>query len=334
MFVYILQASNFISLNNMFIEANESENCLSSFKRNKVECNKSNTIYNSSLLKIEKLLQENNQNQTDTNNSLISNLNVTEFDNLKKFNPQNKTNFNILDNVIQLNDENEHNCTDFTSNIKITNVVSLAPKEFENLSSIELEQKINNPTTQNRGESISNNSLLQPSCYHSNILKLNLKRKRDKSISFPITSCISEPKKLRKTNSVLEETSRASHIPLHAFTYAASNKNNLKISKHNEDSTSIDEFHLQNKNQHIQIKQNCNKNQDIPHTSSAICSLKMNASNNIFTNNTDTNKEKFHMSVDTVNEMNKISKNIKVNNNIKDVSKISFKLYIFYKRDV
>ncbi|XP_050494230.1 putative uncharacterized protein DDB_G0282133 isoform X2 [Bombus huntii] len=314
----IIEASNFISLNNVFIEANESENCLSSFKRNKVESNKSDTIYDSSLLKIEKLLQENNQNQTDTNNSLISNLNVTEFDNLKKFSPQNKTNFNILDNVVQLNDENEHNYTDFTSNIKITNVVSLAPKEFENLSSIEVEQKINNPTTQNRDGSISNNSLLQPSCYHSNILKLNLKRKRDKSISFPIASCISEPKKLRETNSVMEETSRASHIPLHAFTYAASNKNNLKISNHNEDSTSIDEFHLQNKKQHIQIKQNCNKNQDIPHTSSAKCSLKMNVSNNIFTNNTDTNKENFHMSVDTVNEMNKISKNIKVNNNIKD----------------
>lgn len=316
-FIYILQATNFISLRNMFIEDNTSEkNYSSPLKSNKIESNKSSIIRDSSPPEIEKLLQESNSSQVVTNNLFMNNLNVTESDNLKKFNLQNERKSDVLSNTIQLDNEKKYNYTDSISKIKVRNIVSLTSKESKNISCIEQEQKIHNQTSQSSNELISNNSVIQPPCYQSNVLKSELKRNYNETTSIPIVSYINETKRLRKTASVMKEQS--SHMSLRAFTDVGYNKNNLQINNHN-DRIFVNEFHSQNKKSHIH--QNSNVDEDILHS--------INASYNILNNKTDTNKEKVSTYINTANEENKTARNIEVNNNIKDVSKIfSIKLFI------
>lgn len=130
----IIEANKCTTLNDKFIENNENEkNYISEFKDVKIEFNKNNIVYDSISSKIEKL--QNNLNQNNNKNFQMNNLNLIESDNLRKFNSQNKTKSNILDDKI--NHENEYIYGDFVSNIKITNVVSLAPEEFENVTSDE-----------------------------------------------------------------------------------------------------------------------------------------------------------------------------------------------------
>ena len=113
-------------------------------------------------------------------------------------------------------------------------------------------------------------------------------------------------------------------MSLDDFVDVGYNKNNLQINNHN-DRISVNEFHLQNKKSHIQINQNSNADKDILHSINAY---------NVLNNKFDTNKEKVSAYINIANEANKTARNIEVNNNIKDVSKIFpiklFTVYIFY----
>ncbi|KAK1129058.1 hypothetical protein K0M31_020188 [Melipona bicolor] len=313
---YITEATNLISLRDMFIKDNTSEkNYLSSFESNKIESNKSSIIHDSSP-KIEKLLQESNSSQVVTNDLLMSNLNVT--DNLKKFNLQSETKSYILSDTIQLDNEKKYNYTDSISEIKITNIVSLESKESKNIF-IEQEQEIRNQTLQSSNELINSNSIIQPPRYQSNVLKSDLKRNYNETTSIPIVSCINETKRLRKTASVMKEIKeQSSHMSLHAFSDVGYNKNNLQINNHN-DRISVNEFHLQNKKSHIQINQNSNADKNILHSINTY---------NLLNNKPDTDKDNTHKNA--ANEANKTARNVEVNN-IKDVSKIfSIKLFTLY----
>lgn len=305
-----MQANKCTTLNDKFIENNENEkNYISEFKDVKIEFNKNNIVYDSISSKIEKL--QNNLNQNNNKNFQMNNLNLIESDNLRKFNSQNKTKSNILDDKI--NHENEYIYGDFVSNIKITNVVSLAPEEFENVTSDE-QKKIKNRTSQNTN-SIS---------YENDILESNLKRKCDKITMNPIISYINEPKRLKKSNSVIGETSK-SCISTNALINVSSNKNNLQIIHYNENNTSMNDFNIQNRESHIQIKKNCNVYEDIICTSNTKCLPKIDISNNLLHNKTDlTNEENTYTCIGITNDANKEFGNIKIDNNIKNVSKIFF----------
>lgn len=308
-----MQANKCITLNDKFvIEDNENEkNDVSEFKDDKIEFNKNNIVYNSIPSKIEKLLQ-NNLNQNSSKNFQMNNLNLIESDNLSKFNLQNETKSNILDDKIKLNHDNKYIYTDFVSNIKITNVVSLAPEEFENVTSDE-QKKIKNRISQNRN-SIS---------HENDILESNLKRKCDKITMTPIVSYINESKRLKKNNSIIGETSKSSCISTNALINVSSNKNNLQIIHDNENNTSMNEFNIQNRESHIQIKKNCNVYEDILCTSNTKYLPKIGTSCNLLHNNTDsTNEENTYTCI--INDANKEFGNIKIDNNIKNVSKIFF----------
>ncbi|XP_026301695.1 uncharacterized protein PF11_0213, partial [Apis mellifera] len=300
----IIEANKCTTLNDKFIENNENEkNYISEFKDVKIEFNKNNIVYDSISSKIEKL--QNNLNQNNNKNFQMNNLNLIESDNLRKFNSQNKTKSNILDDKI--NHENEYIYGDFVSNIKITNVVSLAPEEFENVTSDE-QKKIKNRTSQNTN-SIS---------YENDILESNLKRKCDKITMNPIISYINEPKRLKKSNSVIGETSK-SCISTNALINVSSNKNNLQIIHYNENNTSMNDFNIQNRESHIQIKKNCNVYEDIVCTSNTKCLPKIDISNNLLHNKTDlTNEENTYTCIGITNDANKEFGNIKIDNNIKN----------------
>ncbi|KAF3429958.1 hypothetical protein E2986_01232 [Frieseomelitta varia] len=275
------RATNFISLRNMFIKDNTNEkNYLSSLESNKIESNKSSIIHDSSP-KIEKLLQESNSSQVVTNNLLMSNLN-------------NETN-DVLSDIIQLDNEKKYNYTDSISETKITNIISLESNKSKNILFIEQEQKIHDQTLQSSNELISSNSVIQPPCCQSNVLKSNLKRNYNETTSIPIVSCINETKRLRKTGSI-----QSSHMSLDAFTDVGYNKNNLQINNHDD--------RISNKKSHIQINQNSNADKDILHSINAY---------NILNNKLDTNKEKVSAYINIANETNKTARNIEVNN-IKD----------------
>lgn len=309
-----MQANKCTTLNDKFvIEDNENEkNYESEFKDVKIEFNKNDIVYDSIPSKIEKL--QNNLNQNNNKNFQMNNLNLIESDNLRKLNLQNKTKSNILDDKIKLNHENEYIYSDFISNIKITNVVSLAPEEFENVTSDE-QKKVKNRTSQNRNSILHENDIFMES---------NLKRKCDKITMNPIMSYINESKRLKKSNNVIGETSKSSCISTNALINVSSNKNNLQIIHYNENNTSINDCNIQNKESHIQIKKNCNV-EDILCTSNTKCLPKIDTSNNLLYNKTDlTNEENTYTYIGITNDANKEFENIKIDNNIKNVSKIFF----------
>ncbi|XP_031775265.1 GATA zinc finger domain-containing protein 14 [Apis florea] len=133
----------------------------------------------------------------------------------------------------------------------------------------------------------------------------------------PIVSYINESKRLKKNNSIIGETSKSSCISTNALINVSSNKNNLQIIHDNENNTSMNEFNIQNRESHIQIKKNCNVYEDILCTSNTKCLPKIDTSSNLLHNKTDlTNEENTHTCI--INDANKEFGNIKIDNNIKN----------------
>ncbi|XP_076754834.1 uncharacterized protein LOC143425718 [Xylocopa sonorina] len=271
-----LEISNCTLLNNTFsiTKGNEcDENNSYRFKNNTIERDKSRILYNPSLPKAEKLLEKSNLNENDT--FLTENLNINKTHNLKEVDSQNEIKSRVSNDAMQLKHEDEDACTDLISNIKITNVISLACEEFEN-ASVEKKQETNMfeyLTLQNGNGLMNSNSLSQSLSSQNDTPELFSKRKIDTTTLSPAISYVNVSKKMRRNNGVLTETLQSS------------NENNVEFINVND---FPDVPNLQNRELYTQVKQNGNINENILHLFNERNSLGMNASNNVLSDNTDT----------------------------------------------
>ncbi|CAL7952237.1 unnamed protein product [Xylocopa violacea] len=262
------EITNCALLNNTFCITKDNEceeNNSYRFKNNMIERDKNSILYNPSPSKAEKLLEKSNLNENDK--SLTENLNTTKVHNLKEV--------NVSNDAMKLKHKAEYACTDSISNIKITNVISLASEEFQNVS-VEKEQETNifkYSTLQNGNGLVNNNSLSQSLSFQNDIQEPFLKRKIDSITLNPATSYISASKKMRRSNGVLAETLQSS------------TENNVEFINTN---SFPNVPNLQNRELHIQVKQNGNIDQNTLHSCNERNSLGMNTSNNVLNSNTDT----------------------------------------------
>ncbi|XP_076618815.1 uncharacterized protein LOC143340565 isoform X1 [Colletes latitarsis] len=255
------------------VNGTETKN-LSSSKNNTTEVKENCIIRNYGLLTVGKLVQENNLKQNYDNNFLTSNLNVTA-DVSKEHVLQGVVKSDILDETIQLNQETEHKSIDIFSKIKITNVMSLTPEEFENVSPAVEEQKNNNiecSRSENSNELLNNNSVSQSLLSQSDCLVSRLKRKFDYTVMNPTTSPEEVSKKIRRDlnthkeeqqslvfkNTINTESSVASVNNVSTSTFA---KNDLQIdnNKKNETSAAVSNI-INGDRSHMQIIQSCDTN--------------------------------------------------------------------------
>ncbi|CAK9815540.1 G2/M phase-specific E3 ubiquitin-protein ligase [Anthophora quadrimaculata] len=282
-------------------------------KNNVIEINRIGVLHESTGLRMEKLLEENNLNNIGSNDSFISNSNRIETDSLKKINSRNKIKSDDLERSMKLNQATDVTCADSISNIKIVNVMSLAPEEFENVSSTEHKQKITDTdhlTSENNDELLSSNRILHSLISQNRIIESNLKRKLDKSIlNIPL-------KKIKRIDTILDEEASQSFL-------SGGNIEIANISKN--DSTSVNNRNLQNLESRVQ---NFNIDESVLHATSTKYSMKVNKSSNAVCSESNTfasltnYEEKNHEIARVANEMNEID------NNAKNVSKILTQLYI------
>ncbi|XP_012151382.1 uncharacterized protein LOC100880920 isoform X2 [Megachile rotundata] len=214
---------------------------------------------------VNKLLQTNDIKQSNAGNSLSNNINNTKINNSIKFDDLNDTiesNQKVLDANI-----------DCISNIKITNVVSLAPEEFEKVPSVNQGQKVSNIESQNEE------------------LDTNLKRKIDKTTLNSTCLVINKSKKLKVNGSTCEQTQTPSCMYLDGKNTCKNNNNNnntsinnvtiytsdnnLQMINENEKCTSANATNLQSLQSHIPVQKLYGKSENL----FPKCTLK-NTSNN------------------------------------------------------
>ncbi|CAK9797254.1 G2/M phase-specific E3 ubiquitin-protein ligase [Anthophora plagiata] len=271
-------------------------------KNNIIEINRTGMLHESTALRMEKLSEENNLNKIGSNDSFISNLNRTETDSLKKINSRNKIKSGDFERSMKLNQETDVTCADSISNIKIVNVMSLAPQEFENVPSTERKQKITDTdhlTFENNNELLSSNTVLHSLLSQNSIIESNLKRKLDKSIlSIPL-------KKIKRTDTILDENPSQSFLSGRDIEIANISRN---------DNTSVNNHNLQKLESRVQ---NCNIDESVLHATGTKYSLKVNKSSNAVCSKSNTfasltnYKEKNQENTRIANDMNEIDKNMK-----------------------
>ncbi|XP_034191293.2 uncharacterized protein LOC117609273 isoform X1 [Osmia lignaria lignaria] len=219
-------------------------------RNNITEYEGSNALHNSTSPIIKKLLQTNNFKPNNASSFLTNNVN----DNSVKYNSQYVVQSDDFEETIELNKKFEKSCPGFFSNIKITNVVSLAPEEFEIVSSGINQQKINNIEYQNK------------------MFDINLKRKFDKTTLDPLNFLIDEPKKIKTNNSIYEQKLKSSYVSVnvkntgnnvHNVSTSTSDENYSQINNNNEKCTSTNTSNLQSLRSCTQLEQCCSKNENL-----------------------------------------------------------------------
>lgn len=211
-------------------------------KSNTDELKDAVTSHSFSPLQIERLFYKNNMNQRNSNH-----------------NTQKEMKSNDLDDTILIN-KSVYTCTDSISNIKITNVISLAPEEFGYTQFVEGERNI------------TDNQILD------DISTSNLKRKLDETPSSQIVSYAEISKRVKKRDKQLEETMSISNIPLHNYTHFLADTNDLKVTD-NECHSSVTVLNSENQGSSMQVNGNCER--DIKHTCSTRNALEMPESSKV-----------------------------------------------------
>ncbi|XP_076163403.1 uncharacterized protein LOC143144656 [Ptiloglossa arizonensis] len=234
---------------------------------------KENVIRNYSLLAMGKLVQANTLKQNYDDNFLTSNLDVTKSDVMKNHSLQDLVKSNTSEGTVHLNQETGYKCFDMLSNIKITNVISLTPEQFENVPPIMEEQDTNNiecVRSQNSNELLlSSNPVSPPVLSQNDCFVSNLKRKFDNILINPTTSPEEKSKKIRKdlNSQNLEQqpflfinvqNTESPITSVSNVSISILDKNCEQINNNNKNKTSATVSSITSRDQlHSQVEQNC-----------------------------------------------------------------------------
>lgn len=205
---YILQISNKNSSKSTTVaSANKSRTNNVSPPRRTIEVKEKNSS---------PLIERDNIKENVDNNFFTSNLNITETDALDEFNLQEAERSNVLEETIQNTSfdqvETDYDCVDSLSNIMITNVVSLAPEEFENVPAIKEAEEVSDtecPTPQD--DESSNHTLPSFSVFPQSVnLDASSKRKFENTLLTSIPFSVDNTKKIRRSFSACEQERQTS----------------------------------------------------------------------------------------------------------------------------
>lgn len=196
------------------------------------------------------MLQTNNFKPNNTTSFLINNVN----DNSVKYNSQHVVQSDDFEEPIELTKKFEDTSAGSFSNIKITNVVSLTPEEFEIVSSGINQQKVDNIEYQNK------------------MFDINIKRKFDKTTLDPLNFLINKPKKIKTNDSIHEQKLKSSYVSVDVkntgnnvnnVSTSISDENYSQINNNNEKCTSTNTSNLQSLRSYTQLEQCHGKNENL-----------------------------------------------------------------------
>ncbi|XP_054001720.1 uncharacterized protein PF3D7_1120600-like isoform X1 [Hylaeus anthracinus] len=275
------------SLKNTPVTLNVNETETKNLSQSRNEIPEMNTIRNYNLQTIGKLIHINDTRQSFNNNFLRSNSNVTRSVLSNENSLQNEVISDSLKETIHPNKESEYKCVDIFPDIKITNVISLTPEEFEKVPCTVEEQKENNVEclkSHYSNELLSSTPVFQSLLSPSSCSMSNLKRKFDDTFN-STTTLEDKSKRTRNLNThELEqqsdsfrslETANRSITPVNNVSTSTFAKNCVQINNNMYDTSanipnikSIDQLHIQVKHTCVTNNHALNKQ-----TSNAECSV-------------------------------------------------------------
>ncbi|XP_076223640.1 uncharacterized protein LOC116424549 isoform X2 [Nomia melanderi] len=255
----------------LIVDVNEPvQNDLCPLNNNNVKDKSDDTVQTVSASRKEKLRTDSSEQNHDSN-TLINNLRdlKVKTGKLEENNSQDLKSVD-LDRTI-LNIETDSNSSDSLSNIRISNVISLTPDQFENVSFVDDKQKINN------AQCLQQNSSSRPhsSRSKSDNFEMRLKRKIDNAVSNSI-SALEEKSKKRKNFNAYKQQDQSLPVSVDIENISESKKiadnisiptldaDRTQINKSNNSNTFATMFKTHKKYQsHVQVEQRLVRNTDV-----------------------------------------------------------------------